>query len=154
MTAAASFFLEVISVMAYENQQDQELWDFLIQTYETLNTIGRDEMLGLLRQRQLALLSLMGYAPQVQRCTLCGTRDTQQQWTLSLELGGIVCRNCFLRGARGIALAHADLQILNGDSLPKEGHVHNHSVLDAIFEYTAGTRLNSLSLLYSTLSRA
>lgn len=153
-TAAALFFLEVINVMAYENQEDRELWDFLVETCEQLNLMGRDDLLGFLRQRQLALLSLMGYAPQVQRCTLCGSREARQQWTLSLEIGGIVCRSCFLRGARGIMLAQADLQVLNGELLAAGSDSRTHSVLDAIFEYTAGTRLHSLSFLYSTLSRA
>lgn len=154
LTAVASFFLEVIDVMAYENQEDHELWEFLVVTYGALNGIPQNELVGFLRQQQLGLLALMGYAPQVQRCTLCGTRDAQQQWTLSLELGGIVCRGCFLRGARGIALASADLQVLNGTPVASAAHTEGHSVLDAIFEYTAGARLNSLAFLYSTLSRA
>jgi DNA repair protein RecO (recombination protein O) len=148
--AAASFFLEVIDVMAYENQEDPELWEFLAATFNDLNAAPFADLLGLLRQRQLALLGLMGYAPQVQRCALCGARETQQQWTLSLELGGIICHPCFMRGARGIALASADLRMLNGE----EGAVvHGQSVVDAIFEYTAGKRIQSLSFFYQTFSR-
>lgn len=151
-TAAASFFLEVIDAMAYENQEDRELWEFLVESFEQLNNIGPSEhLLSFLRQRQLTLLKLMGYAPQVQRCALCATREPQQQWTFSLELGGIICRACFMRGARGIMLAHADLQVLNGESV--EVLNRNQSVLDAIFEYTAGRQLFSLSLFYGTLSQ-
>jgi DNA repair protein RecO (recombination protein O) len=62
LTAAAYFFLEVVDRVAYDHQVDIDLWEFLLATFQELNTIEESELSALFHTRQQRFLEVLGYA--------------------------------------------------------------------------------------------
>lgn len=156
--ASAQFFMEVLDKIVMDGEKDASLWEFLIGILEKLKS-NTSNPLPVLRNGQAELLKLLGYFPIIDRCVLCylemrpegGCEDTEG-WSLSLEMGGILCKNCFLSGLRGMLLKTADwlyLTLSDVHELPAEPR---RSVLDGLFEYTFDTKLKSLDFLYSSLN--
>ena len=61
--AVAYFFSEVIDKMVPEMEKDEELWNFMTDLLDKLNRF--EPSLTFLRQKQFALLGLLGYSPEV-----------------------------------------------------------------------------------------
>jgi DNA repair protein RecO len=150
--AAVQFFTEVLDKIAFENEQDSHLWEFLSALLADFNEISDQKLLSLFRQKQADFLKVLGYAPQIERCVVCSAdalSGPEKMAALSTELGGILCANCFLSGGRGILIEKQDLGLLSGQL--KGEQAPRYSALDEFFEYTVGRKLSSLSFLYSVL---
>lgn len=61
--AVANFFSEVIDKMVPELEKDEQLWNFMTDLFDKLNRF--EPGLTFLRQKQFALLGLLGYSPEV-----------------------------------------------------------------------------------------
>ena len=61
--AVAYFFSEIIDKMVPELEKDEKLWNFMKDTFDKLNRF--EPSLIFLRQKQFALLGLLGYSPEV-----------------------------------------------------------------------------------------
>jgi len=150
--AAVQFFTEVLDKIAFENEKDVHLWEFLTTMLTDFNRASEVETLPLFRKYQAEFLKVLGYAPQTDRCVVCSS-DTlagpEKMIALSTELGGIMCPGCFLAGGRGIMFDKTELGLLTGEAMPT--HSTRHTALDEFFEYTVGRKLSSLNFLYSVL---
>jgi len=60
--AVAYFFSEIIDKMVPELEKDEKLWNFMKDTFDKLNRF--EPSLIFLRQKQFALLGLLGYSPE------------------------------------------------------------------------------------------
>lgn len=149
--AAVQFFTEVLDKIAFENEKDTHLWEFLNTMLVDFDIAPSDDILPLFRKHQAGFLKVLGYAPQIERCVVCSTdpiAGAERMVALSTELGGVMCADCFLAGGRGILLEKADLSALVGAGIAPAG---KHSTLDTFFEYTVGRKICSLSFLYSVI---
>lgn len=150
--AAVQFFTEVLDKIAFENEKDIQLWEFLTTMLADFNRASEGEVLPLFRKYQAEFLKVLGYAPQTDRCVICSV-DTlsgpEKMIALSTELGGIMCPECFLAGGRGILFDKNELGLLTGAEMPV--HSSRHTALDEFFEYTVGRKISSLNFLYSVL---
>ncbi len=153
LLAAASFFLEVVDQIAFDEQRDDGLWELLAGALAAFNESSdeRGRLLPLFRRWQRMLLDVLGYAPQTGPCVHCGAAQQGQPGALSVEHGGLVCQDCFLRGVSGVLITADDHALLNGH--PAENTPSSRSALDALFEYTTNRRFSSLDLLYQSISR-
>lgn len=143
--AVAQFFLEAAGRMIFEHERDDRLWDFFLAMLTDLEQASPERILPIFRTYQLRLLTILGYTPHTERCGLCSSKD-QNGWALSLELGGLICQNCFQNGTHGLLLTEEEQGLLRRG----EGTTAlEASVLDTVFEYTASSRFHSLTLLYS-----
>ena len=61
--AVAHFFSEIIDKMVPEMEKDEQLWNFMTDLLDKLNQF--EPSLTFLRQKQFALLGLLGYSPEV-----------------------------------------------------------------------------------------
>lgn len=149
--ASAQFFMEVMDKIILDGEKDTKLWEFVIGILEKLDS-NPVNPLPILRNGQAELLKLLGYFPMIDRCVLCSLemRNTEG-WSLSLEMGGILCKNCFLLGSRGMLLKTADWTYLTSSNLSESPAEPRRSVLDGLFEYTFDTKLKSLDFLYQML---
>ncbi len=150
--AAAQFFTEVLDKIAFENEKDIDLWNFLTTMLADFDRAAESEVLPLFRKYQAEFLKVLGYAPQTDRCVVCSV-DTlsgpEKMIALSTELGGIMCPECFLAGGRGILFDKSELGLLTGAEMPS--HSSRHTALDEFFEYTVGRKISSLSFLYNVI---
>lgn len=149
--AAVQFFTEVLDKIAFENEKDAGLWEFLNTMLVDFDTASATDVLPLFRKHQAGFLKVLGYAPQIERCVVCSTDPIvgpERMIALSTELGGVMCADCFLAGGQGVLLEKADLGSLTGTSVAP---ATKHSALDTFFEYTVGRKISSLSFLYSVI---
>lgn len=144
--AAAYFFLEILDKIVFDSQPDKELWDFLVSFLKKANS--KEVTLATFRQNQLQLLNILGYAPQLESCNMCGApKSSTNIWALNHSIGGIICGTCFISGGQGTILKKDDIELLSAKS-NKTHQAPFRSAIDALFEYTANTKLNSLEFLY------
>lgn len=59
--AASQFFLQVVDVIVYDQQPDQELWACLMNTLSEFDGGTRGVALAMMRRRQDELLGVLGY---------------------------------------------------------------------------------------------
>lgn len=152
--AGALFFTEVLDKIAFENEKDSNLWNFLKAMLAEFNSADSDKVLSVFRKNQADFLKVLGYAPQIDKCVAC-SKDafggSERMVALSTELGGVICSGCFLSGGRGIMIDKSDLGYLVGASnLPVSAS--RHSALDTFFEYTVGRKINSLAFFYQVIN--
>lgn len=169
--AAVQFFTEVLDKIAFENEKDTHLWEFLNTMLADFDSLpvgeagaSSDGVFSLFRKHQAGFLKVLGYAPQIERCVVCSTdpmAGAERMVALSTELGGVMCSDCFLAGGRGVLINKSDLALLTGGTSPDpsdrgssisaSGNRDRHSALDTFFEYTVGRKISSLSFLYEVV---
>jgi DNA repair protein RecO (recombination protein O) len=64
--ALAYFFIETIDKIVPENEKDPALWEFLNATLMELDTAEDGMLLHKFRERQLGLLEVLGYFPEIE----------------------------------------------------------------------------------------
>lgn len=146
--ASAQFFMEVFDKIVMDGEKDASLWRFVAGILEKLESNPANP-LSVFRNGQAELLKLLGYFPMIDRCVLCSLEMINTEgWSLSLEMGGTLCKNCFLLGSRGMLLKTADWMHLTSSNLSELPAEPRRSVLDALFEYTFDAKFRSLDFLY------
>lgn len=78
--AVAHFFSEIIDKMVPELEKDEQLWNFMIDLLDKLNRF--EPSLTFLRQKQFALLGLLGYSPEI---TLSASFDLNRSGLTMLD---------------------------------------------------------------------
>ena len=63
-TGAGAFFLEVINRVAYEQQRDEKLWNFLLETLNELEHLDHHALESWFRSRQREFLTVLGYTAE------------------------------------------------------------------------------------------
>ncbi|MBI2674466.1 MAG: DNA repair protein RecO [Candidatus Yanofskybacteria bacterium] len=111
-TAVAYFFAEAIDKMVFDNDKDDELWSFLVSLLVELNKADTSPV-QLFRQGQSRLLDILGYLPETNFCKICDDKlGDGELGAFNQELGGIVCKKCFLSGHGGILISRDDFRML------------------------------------------
>jgi DNA repair protein RecO (recombination protein O) len=145
--AVASFFAEVIDKMVFENDQDKNLWSFLVFIMEELNK-KETYPLKLMRQGQLKLLEILGYFPETDFCKVCDDKLGELNFSaFNFVLGGIICKKCFLVGQEGVLINKNDFNLIKRGDINFQEKKYTKSILDGMFEYIYGARFTSLDLL-------
>lgn len=147
----AGFFLDIVDKIIFENERDSDMWLFLISNFKELKEAKEEDILNIFRKRQAEFLNIFGYTPKIDNCSVCLTKENldceiDHEWALNFDMGGLICRNCYLQTNRGILLTSSDLKILRQASLA-DNYIAKTS-LDMIFENITGRRLNSLGFIY------
>ena len=94
--ALGSFFSECMELFAAEDQPEPELTQLGLNCLYALSE-GLAEPRKIKCVFELRLMSIEGYAPAVESCSVCGREDVQEPLFLTEE-GQIVCRNCRKQG--------------------------------------------------------
>ena len=147
----AGFFLDIVDKIIFENERDSDMWLFLISNFKELKEAKEEDILNIFRKRQAEFLNISGYTPKIDNCSVCLTKENldceiDHEWALNFDMGGLICRNCYLQTNRGILFTITDLNILRQASLA-DNYIAKTS-LDMIFENITGRRLNSLGFIY------
>src|SRR3989344_9437463 len=150
--AAGYFLAEVLDKMFFEEEKDVELWNFAADFLNRLEA-EPERATAILRSGQAPLLKLLGYFPMLEKCVFCSAEmKNTDRLALSLEMGGLLCQNCFLRGFRGVFLKKEDWAALISAPFTNDGASNKgRSVLDGLFEYTFDIRFQSLDFFYQVV---
>jgi len=91
----ASYLVDLLGGASAPGEPCPELYGLLVQALDALQAAPTPL---LCRWVELRLADLLGYAPQLEACALCGAADPG--W-FSAESGGAVCRSCCRAGSPG-----------------------------------------------------
>jgi len=90
--AVAYFFFEVIDRVAYDNQKDEKLWNFLRGLLIELDAADASALMPFFRKKQADFLSVLGYAsqlPAIPPATFPSSLDTIYECTFGLRLNSL-----------------------------------------------------------------
>lgn len=91
-TAQAAAVVELLDRFIYEDGQNYQLFQLLIDTMERINSM--ENPFAALRYYEIHLLDLLGYRPELANCTACGSEIVAQDQYFSCEMGGVLCPRC------------------------------------------------------------
>jgi DNA repair protein RecO (recombination protein O) len=84
--------VRVFDNLIQEGEKDKKAWILLLDSLKELN--NRDEYKIVYYYFLWNLFSLLGYSPNLYRCSVCQKKLQYKENYLNLEDGGIVCLNC------------------------------------------------------------
>ncbi len=88
----ASYVAEMLNRLTEDGQELPAAYDLLVRTLTLLEEGIRPFLV--LRYFDLALLTLLGYRPQLYRCVHCESELLAEPNALSAQLGGMLCPRC------------------------------------------------------------
>lgn len=151
--AAAWVFLESLDILVAGTERDERLWQAISGTLRELAICPAVGLLPVLRNRQRELLGILGYAPRVSECGVCGgppAGGPDGKAVFSRNLGSVVCGACHRAGWKGSVLAAGDLTWLAGRADEAVcARLAGRAPTEELLEYIAGRPLRSLDLLFS-----
>ncbi len=92
----AAYVVELLERFIYEEGQNWQLFDLLVNTLDRLTT-EVDTFIPV-RFYEMRLLDLLGFRPLLFECASCGNEIQPEDQYFSVDLGGVVCPNCRLKG--------------------------------------------------------
>lgn len=104
----------VLNSFVRGEEKDEQLWNFIIDIFQKLNTIELTT-----NNRELLyyyfiwnFISILGYTPELSICTVC--REKLNPYTLyfSNKEGGIICKKCAVAKRDGIKITSDILKVL------------------------------------------
>lgn len=87
----ASYLLDLTFQVLKQNADSEEIYSLLIATL--LKIEENLDPLVLTNILELKYLDYLGVKPSIDNCSICG--DTKDIITLSADMGGYICRNCY-----------------------------------------------------------
>ncbi|SDW14034.1 DNA replication and repair protein RecO [Marininema mesophilum] len=107
-TAYAAYWVKYLDNMIQEKEPAPLLYELLLSMLNRLEAGVDPEILS--RIFELRVLESAGYRPHLDRCVSC--RGTEEPFAFSVQMGGILCSNCFYRDPHRIPLSSASARIL------------------------------------------
>lgn len=108
-SAEALCCLELVDRFTGEREPLPDLYALLVTALDALDAGGGPLAARHFEQR---LLSLLGYEPHIDACTLCDGRLPQEETLLSAATGGFVCRPCRPEAGDGRVVSVAVVKLL------------------------------------------
>jgi DNA repair protein RecO (recombination protein O) len=104
--------LELVDQLAHEEEENAALFSLLLETLSALNGSSKNfQSLG--RSFQIRLASLLGYAPNLDVCSVCGksVMDVEQSSGVGFLLmsGAVICSSCGRAGRAKRVVGHTTL---------------------------------------------
>ncbi len=125
--AHGSYGTELVRELCADEQPDPEVFDLLVELYESLEAAGPKA--GRLRVFEMRLLEALGLAPVIRSCAVCQTHSLEEGACMDPSKGGVVCGACAV-GSTGygvrpvseaaislLARAQSYRQLAEGDQL-------------------------------------
>lgn len=143
--------LEAVTSLVTGSERDDALWRMLIRQLHVLASCPDQDVLANLRKGQWELLVILGYAPRVTACGVCGS-TINKNCSFSVEMGCALCSTCIGGGVYGVAMDNRDRLWLSGQNIvPPCVSVPVRAPTELLMEYIAGRPLRSLGLLFRAL---
>jgi len=109
----ASYFMELIDEIVGEKEKNSELFEPLVTLLSVLNG-NKKFSEGIVRIFEIRFLSILGYQPNLNSCTLCRNvfQNEAQVW-FSPSQGGAICHKCSPGLTDVYSVSRGTLKILN-----------------------------------------
>lgn len=131
--SVAYFFAEAADRLFFDYQKDDDIWSFFYSLFDELEKRGDIEINSFFRKKQLEFLNILGYAPDFEYCSFCGSEINGNPTAYSPESRGVMCKKCFFDGRRGIVI--------------KDGDLNTGAVTGIVFEGAIDAKMHSMTLV-------
>jgi DNA repair protein RecO (recombination protein O) len=103
LTTYASYVVELLDRFTYEEGENRALYRLLTDTLLRLCQSSTPDLV--IHYFEIRLLDLVGFRPQLFKCTVCGAEIKPQDQFFSAHQGGVVCPKCGpkVTGSRSIS---------------------------------------------------
>ena len=87
---------EIVDSLIRGEERDEKIWELLKETLERLNKISLSikECWLIYYYFLWNFLSILGFKPQLNSCSICQKKLLPQDLYFSFEEGGVICQNC------------------------------------------------------------
>jgi len=87
---------EIVDSLIRGEERDEKIWELLRETFEKLNKISLSikECWFIYYYFLWNFLSILGFKPQLNSCSICQKKLVPQGLYFSFEEGGVICQNC------------------------------------------------------------
>jgi DNA repair protein RecO (recombination protein O) len=106
----ASYAVELLDRFTYEEGENRALYHLLVETLTHLSQATDIELV--LRYYEVRLMDIVGFRPQLFRCTSCGTEIKPQNQFFSAQQGGVLCPDCGVHSRGAIPISMEALKYL------------------------------------------
>ncbi len=95
-SACASYMCDLVQRLTAPGAHQEGLYDFVSQTLDILCAGDTGMPLRIVHWAELRLMGLLGMAPRLDRCTVCGSPlgPGESLNVISVPKGGVVCTSC------------------------------------------------------------
>ncbi len=106
--------LEILNIFIRGEEPQEDIWKLLVKTLKQLDIKGTN----IQKQRLIYhyffwnFLSLLGYKPELYRCTVCQKRLNPEKLFFNQIEGGIICQSCFLEKKSGREISSDAVKVL------------------------------------------
>ncbi|HBV95950.1 MAG: hypothetical protein JL50_04860 [Peptococcaceae bacterium BICA1-7] len=118
--ARASYVAEMADAFTVEEDPNTGVFELLLATFNMLGR-GCDPIAA--RAFDIKLMSLVGYRPGLECCTVCGAPGGERLWFVPGQ-GGVVCAECSPESGRGIEIKRGSLETLKALLRWDMGRIH------------------------------
>jgi DNA repair protein RecO (recombination protein O) len=109
-TANASYVLELLDKITYDEGENRALYALLVETLQRLEK-GEDPFLAI-RYYEIRLLDLMGFRPELFQCVGCLKEIEPEDQFFSAMQGGVLCPACGFGASGAIPISMLALKYL------------------------------------------
>ncbi|HEX3015654.1 MAG TPA: DNA repair protein RecO, partial [Desulfobacteria bacterium] len=151
----AAYLAELVDAAIQENEKNQAPFLLILTCFHLFESI---EPTLVIRCFEVKLLSILGYAPQLEDCVNCNRVTKGEKQYFSIELGGILCSECRYNDPECLTvrmgtlatmnyLMKADLRKLSRLKIPKPVAGELEQVVKRFLSAKLEKRFKSLDLL-------
>ncbi len=112
-TSYAYYVCELVDKFTSDNFRDTRLFNLLFSVLDNINKeISMDGKMDLISNGfKIKLLRILGYAPNIERCSKCNNKSDNNYFSNSL--GGVLCKDCLEHDRQSIRMSYVSLKVLN-----------------------------------------
>lgn len=104
-----SYMLELTDALTQNGESNTELFMLLLKCMYLMNLDDLDREL-LVRAFELKAVSISGYMPSLDRCSVCGENGNFNRF--SIKLGGVICDRCLESDRSSMAVHPASINVM------------------------------------------
>mgnify|MGYP005748766749 FL=1 len=150
LTAYCSYIVELTDKATEEAKPNPYLFEFLLLTLQNMEEGVDPEILMFIYE--MKMLSVLGIAPELSKCTTCGT--TEGTFSFSIAEGGFICQRCVHKDKYAKHVSPSTLKLLRifyfydlhkigNVSVKEETRKQIRSIIDEYYETYSGILIKS-----------
>lgn len=159
-TAYASYFLELVDIVANDYSPSEELYKILKESLNMLS--GKNSAKRVSRIFELKFLETVGLSPHLDGCVSCGNNIEKKEY-FSVKSGGILCAECSKQDSGCLKLSQGtvnfikriqktDISKTSGIKTAREVGMETEELLGRFIAFHIGRKIKSLNFI-SQLNR-
>lgn len=107
-----TYILKLISLVTYENQTNNRLFELLLNTLDILVAADINKLDFLIRAFEIQLMNYVGIKPNLNNCTNCNNKDLKNA-KFSPSSGGVLCQKCLKTSFDSLNIDASNIRLID-----------------------------------------